>query len=569
MRIAYVNPPHADWSIANCTAYLMFQSHYNRFGKYASSVEWIPSPFKYNKYTTVEEIFEEIETADVILFSSYVWNYDIIDELSSYAKKINPHVICVLGGPHIGENDKAFLQSRPQYDFILKATKPGEIFVQELIDTMFEKDHVSYNDLSWEIRSDKTCSQFMPEYSVYAEHIPHLTILREYAKESCIEPFITLETTRGCPYKCSYCEWGGGIGTKIYKKPIEVVKEDILALKQAGYRDVSMTDANFGAFFERDVSIFKFAWDNGVNLTDISTMKSKDLARRINLVDAWFDIVGSGPETHSEVTNPREVGQILMPGTEVVVEKNNKGFVSIVPTASIQSVSEEAMKVANRVDLSFKDKIALSEHVYKRCNDEGFPVPAIELILGMPGSTLDDFYEEMSLIRNFQAWENFRHDYMFLPDSGLTEPNYKEKLKIKTVTVYSDLVDEHGADNQNSLYKNKRMTFDTISECYSYTLEELCEMWFMNIAGNFVLRYIYPQFEDTLTPSEFGRHCFDICKQLNGFDEIFNQIRNLLDPNTPPQNIKRINGIMRTKSIGDFIMDNKELIYSEMFVRTL
>ena len=52
-----------------------------------------------------------------------------------------------------------------------------------------------------------------------------------------MEPFIVLETTRGCPYKCVFCEWGGGINTKIYKKDVSIVKRDVLALKKAGYRD--------------------------------------------------------------------------------------------------------------------------------------------------------------------------------------------------------------------------------------------------------------------------------------------------------------------------------------------
>ena len=50
-----------------------------------------------------------------------------------------------------------------------------------------------------------------------------------------------IETTRGCPYKCVYCEWGGGTGTKIIKKDMELVKRDIMALKRAGYRDAYLT----------------------------------------------------------------------------------------------------------------------------------------------------------------------------------------------------------------------------------------------------------------------------------------------------------------------------------------
>ena len=122
-------------------------------------------------------------------------------------------------------------------------------------------------------------------------------------------------------------------------------------------------------------------------------------------------------------------------------------FVSVVPTVSIQSISDEAMKVAKRKDLSTADKLKLSQHIEKRCREEGFPIPALELILAMLGSTLKDFYDEVEIIWNFKAWGSFRHDYMFLPDSELNNEEYKEKYKIETVEVYSDIVDEDGTDN--------------------------------------------------------------------------------------------------------------------------
>lgn len=567
VKIAFINPPHADWCLANNAAYLMFQSHYMRYGKYSNNVEWIPAPYKFNQYSSVEEIYEEIKEADIFLFSSYIWNYDVCDELAQYIKSQNTQSICVLGGPQIGTNDLEFLKTRKYYDFISQPTKPGEIFVENLIDSYFENDrNPNYKDITWELRSDRTCDQFMPDYSVYEDHLDYLKETRKYAKENELEPFCIIETTRGCPYRCSFCEWGGGIESKIYKKPIDVVKRDLIALKESGFRDIYLTDANFGAFFERDVEIFKFAWDNRVNLTDISTMKSKDLKRRIKLVDAWFDIVGSGPEIHSEVNTKKEGMSILCLSTEGTAEKEELPmYISVVPTVSIQSISDIAMKVAERVDLSFDDKIKLSEHIYKKCHEQNFPVPAIELILGMPGSTKEDFYNEMNILWNFKSWNSFRHDYMFLPDSDLSNQEYLKKYNIVLVDVYSDLVDEWGVDNQNSFYKNKRTYFKTISSCYSFTLENMCEMWFMNIAGNYLLKNMYFTFEKDMKASEFGQKCFSVIFRLEEFLPIYEEIKTILDPQKPISNIKRINGKLRNEVIENFIEKNEKIIFSEVY----
>lgn len=568
IKIAFVNPPHADWSLANNAAYLMFQSHYKRFGKYQDKFKWLNAPYKYNRYTSIEDICNDgIQDADIYLFSSYVWNYEIIDKLAEFVKQKYPDAITVVGGPHIGAYDAEFLDTRTNYDFFLRATKPGEVFVQELLDSYIDNNGTpKIEDLSWELRSQKSCIQFMPDYSVYEEHLDFLRETREYVRNNDMEPFAIIETTRGCPYQCVFCEWGGGIGGKVYKKPTDIVKRDILALKEAGFRDVYLTDANFGAFFDRDVEIFKFGWDNRVNLTDISTMKSKDLDRRIKLVDAWFDVVGSGPETHSLVNINQEAGHPLIIGTtEQAKASDNPMYISVVPTVSIQSISEEAMKVANRVDLSLADKIKLSQHINKRCHEEGFPIPAIELIMAMPGSTIEDFYNEMTLLWNFKAWTSLRHDYMFLPDSDLCRPGYLEQHKIELVEVYTDLVDEDGVDNVEGLYRDKRHHFKTIASSYSFTREEVVEMWIMNLCGNWLLKNMYEVFKDNHTPAEFGKACFKVMMQNPDFVELYNEAADILNPDTPARNIKRLKGVLRNTVTEKFLIKNQTLIFSEVF----
>jgi tRNA A37 methylthiotransferase MiaB len=553
VKVAFINPPHADWSLANNSAYLMFQSHYRRYGKYPDQIDWLKAPYKFNQYKTVKDIYSDgIEDADIYLFSSYVWNSEIIDELAEYVKQVLPNSLLVVGGPHIGANDKEFLKARNYYDYILRATKPGEVFVEDFLNEYIETSgNPDYRNLSWELRSEKTCPQLMQNYSVYEDHLDYLNETREYVRQENIEPFAIIETTRGCPYKCSFCEWGGGTGTKVYKKPIEIVKADILALKNAGYKDVYLTDANFGAFLERDLEIFKFAWENGIILTDVSTMKSKSLDRRIKLIDSWFNIVGSHVD-NSKIRKDDDLPEYLTPP-------------AVVPTVSIQSISDEAMKVANRVDLSFEDKVKLSDHIRKRCEEEGYPIPGIELILGMPGSTLQDFYEEMTLIWNFKAWSSHRHDYMILPDSELSDENYLKKYNIELVEVYTDLVDEDGVDNIEGLYKNKKHNFKTVSSCYSYTNEEMCEMRTMNLCAIWLLKNLYGSFLEKVSPPEFTKHCWQVIKTLDGFHIIWEEVKDIMNPNTPARNIKRLKGILRNTVVEEFLDKNRVIIYSELF----
>ena len=560
LKIAFINPPHADWSLANNMTYLMCQSHYTHVGKYANNIEWIPAPYKWNRYQTYEEVYQEIKEADIVLFSSYVWNYTIVDDLCRYVKQKNPNVITAVGGPHIGTNEIHLMMDRYKlYDFICQPTKPGETFVSDLIDSWFEDVYPDVEKISWAVGSlcKKNYELDKENYSVYEDHHSYLLEICSYAKDNNMEPFIVIETTRGCPYRCVFCEWGGGIDTKIIKKDIDIVKRDILALKRAGFRDAYLTDANFGAFEDRDIEIFAFGWENNFNLTDISTMKAKSLDRRKRLIDKWFGVVGS---TTKKPKTLEKTGLDMWGATE---------YVSIVPTVSIQSISEDAMRIADRVDLSTQDKIELSRYISKRCSENNFPIPALELILAMPGSTIQDFYDEMEIIWNFKAWGSFRHDYMFLPDSRLNSEDYKKKYDIETVEVFSDIVDEDGIDNWNSLYKNKKTYFRTIKSCFSFTEAEMKEMWFMNNAANYLLKNLYANYAEYISPGDFVKGCYTIISQLDDFIPIEKEINDIFDTSKPPKSIRQLCGQFRVETIETMIEKNSLLIKSEAMIQCL
>lgn len=515
------------------------------------------SPYKWDEYSSIKEIYEQVKEADVIMFSSYIWNYPICDDVAKLAKADGK--ITIVGGPHIGVNEPEFFNSRDFYDFACQVTKPGEVFMEDFIDQWFETDGKPQREnISWEVRSDKKRDYRIDsmEYSAYEDNIDYMKKILDYAREKKLEPYISFETTRGCPYSCVFCEWGGGIATKIYKKPLDIVKRDILAMKEAGFFSANLTDANFGVFLERDIEILKFAWDNQFNLTDISAVKTKDLKRRKKIIDAWFNVIQRKPKNDS-------------PSPEETDMWNRTKYLSIVPTVSIQSVSDQAMKDCNRVDLSLEDKIELSKYIGERTREAGYPVPALELILGMPGSTIQDFYKEMEIIWNFKSWGMRRHDYMFLPDSELCSKEYIEKFKIKLVEVYTDSGDEDGQENLYSLYRGKKSYFKTICESYSYTHEEFLEMTFMNYAANYLLQYVYPEYEQYMLASEFTKNVYDIVKTFDGFDDIHKYLQDLYNPDTEPKCIRRIHGEDRVKYIENFLEDNLLLIKNGIAINVL
>jgi hypothetical protein len=542
LKLSFLNPPHADWSLSNTLTYISCKSYYKENGKYNNNIDWLDPLYKWNKYQSIEEVIHLLEDADIIMFSSYVWNYDIIDQISKEIKKRTPNKITLLGGPHIGD-----IKTRPFYDFICKATKPGEVFLKDFLDSYIDNEgKPKLNDISWAIGSNKSDVYKLDlKKSVYRDNFDHLKELFTYADENQLEKFIALETTRGCPYSCVYCEWGGGIGTKVYKKPTDIIFQDIDAIIELGLNSAYLTDANFGIFFERDIEIYRYAYKKGLRLTDVSTFKSKDLNKRIELIDAWFEIVGN----------------------DAGFQRDRNGIsLSKIPNVAIQSISDEAMRIAKRSDLTFSDKIKLSEYIRDKCSQKKYPYPNIEMILSMPGSTKEDFYREAVIFWNFNS-RNERYDYMVLPDSEINNKIYQELYSIKTVEVIEDLVDEEGPSDTTQFYKNKKITFKTIISCHSFTEEDYKEMWFMNITTSYLLYKIYPTFQHAITPPEFLKMCYNIIINIEDFKPIKKYIDDLFDTNTPPKSIRKINGRSKKEVVDNFLESNKMLLISELTVR--
>ena len=152
---------------------LKIQSHYNQIGKYRNKVTWLPALYRWNLYKSYEEIYEEIKEADIYLFSSYAWNYPIVDSIARLVKEKNYFNTTVIGGPHIGLHDPTLLKLRHKlYDYICQPTKPGEPFVADLIDSWFETNGFpNKKDIAWELTSDKAVSHtFDNNISIYEEH---------------------------------------------------------------------------------------------------------------------------------------------------------------------------------------------------------------------------------------------------------------------------------------------------------------------------------------------------------------------------------------------------------------
>ena len=122
-----------------------------------------------------------------------------------------------------------FFEKNPWVDIVCPSDAYGEIIIKEILDHYPIKDfedipYIYYtNEKKEKLFSKKTIDKrsFTWPSNIYKAQEKHLS---SYINTSTSVMF---ETSRGCPYKCIYCEWGGGTHTKINKKPYSTILDEL------------------------------------------------------------------------------------------------------------------------------------------------------------------------------------------------------------------------------------------------------------------------------------------------------------------------------------------------------
>lgn len=222
----------------------------------------IPLPFaEYSVNQPYADILEDIakRQADVLLFSCYIWNWELVQRLAGDLKAIGPAVRIFLGGPQVSFHAPQVLSALPQAEGILAGE--GEHSVPALLQALREGRPLDAVPSLIRRAPDGGISENPPAAPLPMEELPNcypdLPALGERA--------IYYESSRGCPFSCSYCL--SGLDHTVRFKPLPQVFCELSAFLQAGVRRVKFCDRTFNCRAEHCEAIWRFliAQDNGVS----------------------------------------------------------------------------------------------------------------------------------------------------------------------------------------------------------------------------------------------------------------------------------------------------------------
>lgn len=345
----------------------------------------------------ISDVLKRFNNPYLVAFSCCTWNFEYNKALARELKKLYPSVKIIFGGHSVSE-DASHLD---EYDFIdFLSHNEGEestlVLLKALMkgESLFQVPNLSFRTPDGNITTENYHPDDLSSYpSPYLEGIFD-NIMKEFPEK---EFHATLETNRGCPYDCAYCEWC--FTKKIRPFPMEKIKAEIEWIAKNKIPYCYCADANFG-IFERDIEIAEYVIEQKKRHGFPHVFKP-NYAKESN--ETVF-----------------KAGCIL-----------NKNHADKGITLAYQSTSDEVLENIGRKNFPLKHFRDLDA----KYTAENIPTYT-ELILGMPGETYESFTKGLCNILEYGQHNSMLvYECQVYDNAPMGNPEYLKKHGIKTSRI--------------------------------------------------------------------------------------------------------------------------------------
>ena len=392
---------------------------------YAQSIDRISQQYKFHSDIFFipddpKKILDQIDEPYIVGFSIYLWNLDYSDMIAKEIKKRWKNCIIVYGGPQA--------RKRPWVDKVIY--KEGEIsFANFLLEKDIDVERIK--DLN-SLPSPYLNGVFDHYFKKYDNYVLNAV----------------LETNRGCPYKCTFCDWGGVTYSKIHKFDLQRIFKELEWFSNHKIEHITCTDANFGIFKERDEKIvdklIQLKHDN-----DYPHVFSTNWAKNSN-----EDILNIALKLKS-ASMLRKLG------------------------LSLQSLNFDVLTNVKRKNMELNNL----SNILKQAKERDLEV-MVEMILNLPGETKETWIENYcNLLSNDNIFID-SYPLTVLKNSELAKQEYLQKFDIKTVKTETNYGGGLKA-YEDIVISTKTMTKKDYHEAWLFT-------WFLrSMHSNGYLYFIY------------------------------------------------------------------------------
>ena len=461
-------------------------------------------------------LIERLEEPALCGFSCYIWNRNYSLQIAEEIKKKWPNCVIVFGGPEVNG-----LMSKYKFIDAIILGEGEENFV----------------DVMRNIIENKEPSLFFSKKRLQDLEIPSPYTTGVFDKIINDNPGVmwamTLETNRGCPYSCTFCDWGSLTYSKVKKFKLEKIFAEIDWVKNKPISYIYVADANFGMYKERDLEI----------------------ARRLRSVtdDSDVDLIGvQSAKQSTEIAF--EIGRVL----------GDKYFGV---TLAMQSMNEETLESIKRKNLPINNLKNLLELSVK------YQVPTYtEMILGMPHETKETW--ENGLCELLELGQHNSIDMWFtqlLENSELAQPESRRKYGLKS--IISKSFSSMAKNDKSDFWQDFEEETEIVACTNTMSTEEMVDSYMfgwaiiqLHITGYSQIISKYARFVKNVPYKTFYSTLINQIQKSKIFNDHYNFVKNIvrsfLHTGNMPHNA---NGHMFHMTSSAWLYDNKEMVFDLVY----
>ena len=422
----------------------------NNDAEFYSRLDWVSVQLLFLDQDRMVEELNRYD-ADVLCVSLYIWNNEqTLNMLNGLKSKLGRDITIIAGGPSVGIiRNKDYLHQNPDIDYAIFAQ--GEKPFYNILKHKFDGEPLtvlSTKNCAWLDKATDKVKKSDHEFFKLSQGSPYLeskhilinTVNKpEYVGFKFEFPW---ESSKGCPYNCSFCDWTSGLSNKVSKRKA-LYEEELELFASLGIFRFYMGDANFGLHKEDEEitdTLVRLKVEKGYPFKFFSINFSKvkkDVVYRIADKFMRYDLLDYFK-------------------------------------CSIQDMHQDILNNIDRPDVPWDEQI---QYLKKLMSDNPNGIYSVEVIQGLPGQTRET-WENMLCEMASHGFNMNIYKFMMIPNSPAGyDKDWNERMQIKTGQLY---LDEMHSD-------------EYVIGTYSYDLTDYA---YFNLLSEFYVRMQSAKFTD-------------------------------------------------------------------------
>ncbi len=322
--------------------------------------------------SSYEKIEERIKKSNPDAVGITAMTFTIIDviKICKIIKNFNPNIKVILGGPHINIYPNETMEI-PEVDFLVMGE--GEMVIKDLVNNINDQEKL-HQITGLVFRDDgqivKTgVRELLQDLDILPFPAREITQYKKYSSVLATHKIVTtMFTSRGCPYKCSFCD-RPHLGKRFRARTAANVVDEMELCQNMGIGEILIYDDTFTIDRRRVVAVCEEYLKRGLKI-------NWDIRARVNTVD-----------------------------TELLKLMKKSGCTRI--HYGVEAGTEKILKVLKK---GINRKMV--KKAFKLTNKEGIESLAYFMI-GSPTETVDDIKETIKFAKKIKP--NFVHATVLMP----------------------------------------------------------------------------------------------------------------------------------------------------------